>query len=487
MKLSSIVGAMERRGLLVSKPAALPDITGITEDSRRVMPGMLFCAIEGSVQDGHGHLADALARGAAAALVTRPADLSIPQVVVNDSRRAVAIAAAEWYGNPAAEMTVVGVTGTSGKSTTVALIRHVLNERDDVAAIGTLGAFDGRGAELPEGSGLTTPSPVEIQATLAELKRRGTHAVALEASSHALDQRRLAGIGFSAGVFTNLSHEHLDYHADLSSYLGAKLRLAELIVDGGVTVVNGDDRAWRALAPAAWLRRVEYGESAEAQVRVSDIQLSANGSTFRISAGGESVPVALPLIGEFNVSNALAAAATAIGLGRKLRGIAARLGSAPQVPGRMERIVGEPFTVIRDYSHKPDALQRALKAVQPLTAGRVIVVFGAGGDRDRTKRPVMGKIAAKGADVAIVTSDNPRTEDPERIIDEIEEGMDGIAHVRLVDRREAIHRALAMARPGDCVMLAGKGHETYQVIGTEKVPFDERAIVLEALDRMRAA
>jgi UDP-N-acetylmuramoyl-L-alanyl-D-glutamate--2,6-diaminopimelate ligase len=492
MNLGKIVRALDHAGQLVRAPMSLPEITGVTEDSRRVTPGILFCAVEGSLADGHRFLPDAIRRGAAAVMISKEAPLlpgaeNLPAVLVQDGRVAVAIAAAEWQGRPADHMTVVGVTGTNGKSTTLALIRHLISDSADTGSIGTVGTFDGRDEELPEGAGLTTPGAVELQATLAELKRRGVTKIVMEASSHALDQRRLQGIALAAGVYTNLSHDHLDYHADLSAYLAAKALLSSLIRPGGVEVVNLDDRAWEALERRAGLRRVTFGSTPAADVSASDVHLGAGGTRFRLNIGSQSPPVQLPLIGEFNVSNALGAAATAWALGRELTDIAARLGTAPQVPGRVERIIGEPFTVLRDYAHTPDALERVIAAIKPLTRGRLIVLFGAGGDRDRRKRPVMGRIAARGADLAVVTSDNPRTEDPGRIIDEIEEGMEQVAHLRIEDRREAIRKALALAQPGDSVLLAGKGHETYQVLGTEKVPFDEREIVLTALRTMRVA
>ncbi len=497
MNLSQIVRALERAGQLVQAPRVTPDITRVTEDSRQVTQGALFCAVQGSQADGHRFIDDAIKRGAAALVVSKPPShvgrgaegevstsqgrgdgSEVPTIHVRDGRVAVAIAAAEWHGRPAAGLTIIGVTGTNGKSTTVALLRHLLADGDDTGSIGTVGVFDGRGEELPEGGGLTTPGAVELHATLAELKRRGVRKVVMEASSHALDQRRLTGIGLAAGVYTNLTHAHLDYHGDLSAYLAAKLLLSTLIQDGGVEAVNLDDRVWKALDPSARLRRISYGLAAGAQVRPADLRLDARGSRFALKLGPSSLPVDLPLIGDLNVMNALAAAATAWGLGRDAAEITERLGRAPQVPGRVERIVVEPFTVVRDYAHTPDALERVIKALKPLTRGRLIVLFGAGGDRDRQKRPVMGRIAAQGADLPIVTSDNPRTEKPGRIMDEIEEGMEGVAHLRIVDRREAIHRALSLAKPGDTVLLAGKGHETYQVLGTEKVPFDEREIVL---------
>jgi UDP-N-acetylmuramoyl-L-alanyl-D-glutamate--2,6-diaminopimelate ligase len=261
--------------------------------------------------------------------------------------------------------------------------------------------------------------------------------------------------------------------------------LSGLLVPGGVEAVNQDDPAWLGLARRPDVRRLTFGLAGEATVRATDVSLDARGSAFQLHLGADVVDVRLPLLGEFNVSNALAAAAAAWGLGLDPRDIAARLGSAPQVPGRMERLVAADWTVLRDYAHTPDALRRALRALRPVTPGRLVVLFGCGGDRDRKKRPVMGGIAAREADLAVVTSDNPRTEDPERILDEIEAGMEGVAHLRLADRREAIRRALALLEPGDCLLLAGKGHETYQVVGTERVQFDEKTIVTGLLEAGR--
>ena len=475
--LADIVAALRAAGQLATAPAALPAITGITADSRRVRPGMLFCAVEGSTADGHRFLEDARGRGAAAALVTRAGPTSLPQLVVRDGRVATALAAAAWFGQPAARLRLVGVTGTNGKSTTVALIRHLLNVAGDVGALGTLGGFDGRGAPLPDDAGLTTPGPVELHAAFAELAARGTRTVVMETSSHALHQRRVAGLSFAAAVYTNLTHDHLDYHGDYERYLAAKALLSDLVPPGGIEAVNLDDPAWQGLARRPGLRRVAFGLGEGADARAEGVTLDARGSRFRLHLGPDTVDVRLPLLGEFNVSNALGAAAVAWGAGMEAGAIAERLGSAPQVPGRMECLVAREWTVLRDYAHTPDALRRALRALRPVTSNRLVVLFGCGGDRDRKKRPVMGEIAAREADLAVVTSDNPRTEDPERILDEIEEGMPGAAHLRMADRREAIRRALALLQPGDCLLLAGKGHETYQVLGTERVPFDEGVIV----------
>ena len=481
--LREVVAALARAGELIEAPASYPELRGVADDSRKLERGMLFCAVVGTQRDGHDFLEEAVRRGAAAALVTRPAASSIPVVVVRDSRAAAAIAAQVWYGEPARRLTLVGVTGTNGKSTTVALIRHLLNAGGTVGSIGTLGGFDGSGAPAGPAISLTTPGAIEFQAMLAALAERGVTTVVTEASSHALDQRRLYGLSFEAAVYTNLTHDHLDYHGDFASYLAAKLLLARQLKEEGLAVVNADDPAWEALPQQAGRRRLTYGLRQPADVRASGVRLGAQGTSLAMQFGGQRHEVRLPLIGEFNVSNALAAAATAWGLGLDPPEIAARLASAPQVPGRMERIAGDEFVILRDYAHTPDALERAIRALKPLTRGRLIVLFGCGGDRDRRKRPVMGRIAARGADVAIVTSDNPRSEDPDRIIDEIEEGMEGLAHLRITDRREAITRAVQMLEPGDCLLLAGKGHETYQVIGERRLPFDEPEIVRAALAR----
>ena len=479
----AVIAALRADGQLREEPGGLPAITSVTADSRRVMAGALFCAVEGSVADGHAFLADAVRRGAAAALVSRPLpEIAIPQVLVQDGRRAAATAAAAWYGHPARGLRLVGVTGTNGKSTTVALARHLLNTARDVGTLGTLGGSDGAGNALPEDAGLTTPGPVELQAALAALRARGVRAVVMETSSHALHQRRVHGLAFAGAVYTNLTHDHLDYHGDYDAYLAAKMLLSEQLAgDGCVEAINADDPAWEALPSRPGVRRIRFGVQESAEVHARNVAYGAEGSTFLLVCGAERVPVTLPLVGEFNVSNALGATAVAWGLGIPATLIAARLNDAPQVPGRLERLVSEPYVVLRDYAHTPDALRRVLRALRPVTQGRLIVLFGAGGDRDRRKRPVMGQVAAREADLAIVTSDNPRTEDPERILDDIEEGFEGVAHVRIADRREAIARALRMVRPGDTLLLAGKGHETYQVVGAEKLPFDEAVIVRDAL------
>lgn len=483
--LQEIVDALARAGALVEAPARdkpLPTITGLTADARRLERGMLFCAVRGAVTDGHRFVADAAARGAAAALVEsrQPPPVAIPQVLVRNGRRAAAIAAEAWYRRPAARLQMIGVTGTNGKTTSVLLSQHVLSALWPMGAVGTLGAFDPAGKPVESEAGnLTTPGPIDLQATLAALVARGAGGVAMEVSSHSLDQGRVEGLVFRAAIFTNLTRDHLDYHETFEAYFVAKAKLAGHLADTGLAVTNADDAAWQRLPRTP--RRITFSATSDAaDVTARDVQVDSKGARFTLVTSRGSQPVALPLLGRFNVANALGVAACAIGLDLSPRVVAERLSTAPQVPGRMERIATDPCVILRDYAHTPDALERALETVRevtPSTGGRVIVVFGAGGDRDRGKRAPMGEIAVRLADVAIATSDNPRTEDPERILDDVEAGMAARPHYRIVDRQAAIAQALELAREGDTILLAGKGHETYQVIGTTKQHFDEREVV----------
>ena len=478
-----IVDALRLAGLLVSASDAMPShITGLVDDSRRVTEGCAFVAVHGHAQDGHDWLPQAAARAATCAIVEVAARTELPALVVRDGRRAAAIAAAAFYNWPARELTLIGVTGTNGKTTTVNLLRHVLdNDNARAASIGTLGVLVGsEGTTFPGGDGLTTPGPVELQRVLRALVDSGVRSVTMEVSSHSLDQRRVDALTFAAGVFTNLTRDHLDYHVTMDAYRDAKARLIGLLSKDGTAIINVDDVAWRALPHAD--RLLTFGLSIHADVSARNIAYNATGSQFLLVGKAGAVEVTLPFIGEFNISNALAAAATAIVLGKSLPDIAERLNNAPQVPGRLEKLRVEP-TVLRDYSHTPDSLERALAAVRPFASshvdGKLLVVFGCGGDRDRGKRPVMGEIAERLADHVIITSDNPRTENPERILDDIEAGMLRRDHDRIEDRRSAIQHALEIAKASDVILLAGKGHETYQIRGTTSYPFDERQIVAE--------
>ncbi len=474
-----LLDALRREDLLVSAPM-LPPIATLTADSRAVVTGAMYVAVRGSQADGHRFIGDAVARGAVAAVVESAQASPVPQVIVRDGRRAAIALARAWYGDPGRDLTLLGVTGTNGKTTTVGLLRHLFNANSSAGSIGTLGAFDGRGNDVPSTAGsLTTPGPIDLQATLASLRDVGCTHVAMETSSHSLDQGRLDGVAFSGAVYTNLTRDHLDYHGTMEDYLAAKLKLAALLRNDGVEAVNLDDPAWQALPRNH--RRVTFGADVDADVRAAETHLDATGSRFVLAGRFGEAPVRLPLLGDFNVTNALGAAACALGLGLPLADVAERLTAAPQVPGRMELLAERPCAVLRDYAHTPDALERALLSLRPLTSGRLLVLFGAGGDRDKGKRPLMGRVCAEHADLSFVTSDNPRTENPDAILDDVEAGMGTALRRRMADRRAAIHAALAEARVGDTLLLAGKGHETYQVVGTTKLPFDEREIVRDAL------
>jgi UDP-N-acetylmuramoyl-L-alanyl-D-glutamate--2,6-diaminopimelate ligase len=480
---ASLLAALRREGLLRHAPEGLPAFSALTTDSRSVIPGALFVAVRGSAMDGHRFVADAMRRGAAAVVVENRIEADAPEIVVRDGRLAAIALARAWFGDPAAELTLIGITGTNGKTTTTGLVAQLLDRSGDTGTIGTLGAFDGAGRPVPSAAGsLTTPGPVDLHATFAALRERGVRRVAMEASSHSLDQGRLDGLVFAAAVFTNLTLDHLDYHGTMEQYRGAKLKLLGLLAKDALVALNADDPAWAAIPRSA--NSLTFGFSPDADLRATGVALGATGSRFRLEGRCGIREIVLPLPGEFNIANALGAATVALGLGVPLDEVVARLAVARQVPGRMERLVSEPFAVLRDYAHTPDALERALLALRPLTPGRLLVLFGCGGDRDRAKRPIMGRLAGTLADFTVVTSDNPRTEDPDAIIDEIMTGLPPAApYARVTDRRTAIHTALDLARQGDTLLLAGKGHENYQVIGKEYLPFDEREIVAELLGR----
>ncbi|HSH45360.1 MAG TPA: UDP-N-acetylmuramoyl-L-alanyl-D-glutamate--2,6-diaminopimelate ligase [Longimicrobiales bacterium] len=483
---------LERLGtedLVVTRPDADPAVSGVASDSRMVTRGDLFCAWGGTHYDSHDFVPAAASAGAVAALVERPVGAAVPQVVVRDGRTAAALAADEVAGRPAETMVLAGVTGTNGKTTTVWILRHLLSARWSAASLGTVGAVLEGGVPLPGTESLTTPGPVGMASTMAAFRDHNTEAVAMEVSSHALDQSRVHALRFSAVVFTNLTRDHLDYHGTLDDYRLAKWELMTLLRPDGVAALNADDPAWDGLeerAPRVLRYGLESGRGG-ADVVARDVRMHAAGADFVLDSPDGRAEVRLPLLGAYNVQNALGAAAACLGLGLDLEEVVDGLASAPQIPGRLEQVAERPCRVVTDYAHTPDALERVLSTLKAVAVGRVVVVFGAGGDRDPGKRPLMGEVASRLADVVVVTSDNPRTEDPDAIIDGIMAGVDRADALRVTDRREAIHRALALAEPADVVVLAGKGHETYQVLGTETVPFDERAIVREWMEREGAA
>ncbi len=477
--LARVAERLREAGLLVETDA--PEdvvLRGVSQDSRSVREGDLFLAWKGTSVDAHDFVADAARAGAAAAVVERRVeDADVPQLRVREGREGGAVAADEVLGSPWKEFFLAGITGTNGKTTTAVLTRHLLARRGPAAAVGTLGLIDGTGEVRPGTEELTTPGPVRLSGWLRELADAGVRAVTMEASSHALEQRRLDGIRFDVAVFTNLDEEHLDYHGSLDRYRAAKLRLLDLLTSGGAAVVNRDEEAWDDL-PLGGRRVVGFGIEAETDVRAEEVRLEASGSRFLL----EGEEVALPLPGRFNVENALAAAGTALLAGLSTPEIARGLASVPQIPGRLEVVVREPVQVLIDFAHTPGALRSVLATLRPLVRGRLIVVFGAGGDRDRSKRAEMARAVAAGADVAIATSDNPRSEDPERILDEVAAGFGESPHLRITDRAEAIRHALEHAGPDDLVLLAGKGHERWQEVRGEKRPFDERVVVRKVLD-----
>lgn len=456
----------------VDRPPA--ELSGIADDSRRVLPGFLFCAVPGSELDGRAFLDEARAAGAAAALVEEAdPECALPQLVVPDARAATSHLAALFHGDPGEALDAVGVTGTNGKTTTVWLLRHLLAALGPCGSLGTLGRIGTDGAREP--GRLTTPGPIQLMEALAGLRGEGASYVALEISSHALDQHRTDGLPLAAAVFTNLTREHMEYHPDMEHYRRAKLRLAELVRPAGACIVNADEPAWEDMETGS-ARRVLFGRGSEVDVRAVDVETGSGGSRWSLVHGTRHAPVRLPLPGDFNVTNALGAAATALAMGLDVEETARRLSSAPQVPGRMEVLWRHPFLVLRDYAHTPDAMERVLTTLRR-PEGRLLVLFGCGGDRDPGKRPLMGGVAAREADLVFLTTDNPRSENPADIIRDIEGGMGDAPHRIVLDRREAIAAALEEARPGDVLLLAGKGHEDYQMFGERKLPFDEARIV----------
>lgn len=498
--LAQLVSVLRGRGIACElRGSPEVQVSGACHDSRAVEKGHLFLAWKGTTFDAHDYVAAAAGQGAGAALVERFVDVAVPQLRVNEARRAAAILAEALEGGPTRHLHLTAVTGTNGKTTCSVLIRHILSTSGPSVAIGTLGVV-GVDGEIETGSeGLTTPGPVELSRRMRTWVDEGVATVTIEASSHALDQHRIGGFDVDVAVLTNLTRDHLDYHKTFERYREAKARILFLVRDGGGVVVNGGDPAWSGL-PAIDARLIVTCMDDEAVVgrprweadRLPDlvareIALSGEGSRFTVRWGGDEAAVSLPLLGRFNVENALSAIAAALLAGQRLEAAARALAAATPPTGRLEVTVTRPVPVILDYAHTPHALERLLETLRPLYDGRLILVFGAGGDRDRTKRAEMGRAAARGADLSIVTSDNPRTEDPEVILDEILEGMEGSSWERITDRGEAISRALELARSGDVVVLAGKGHERYQIVGTERRPFDERAVVRQILGSGRAA
>ena len=466
---------------LMGNGAPEVEVSGLAYSSASVTPGTLFFCVPGHRVDGHDFAPDAVAKGAVALVVQRPLKLGVPEVVVDDVRAAMGPAAARFHGDPTSQLDVVGVTGTNGKTTTAFLVRSLLEAAG--ISTGLLGTVTSVIAGREEPVERTTPEGIDLQGIFRRMLDGGDRACVMEVSSHALHMERVAGIRFAVRIFTNLTQDHLDYHGSMEEYYAAKKLL--FTRPGGAAIVNVDDPYGMRLAGEIE-SPTTFAIDREADFRARDVAFDVNGSSFVCQTPDGDVDIRTRLPGLFNVQNALAAIAAARALDVPLGTIADALVEAARVPGRFEPVdEGQDFGVLVDYAHTPDSLENVLRAAREVTQGRLHVVFGAGGDRDRAKRPLMGRAAAEHADRVIVTSDNPRSEDPDSIVDMVMEGAP--AAERIVDRRAAIARALETAEPGDVVVIAGKGHEQGQEFEHgRKEPFDDRDVAREALRAVRS-
>ena len=475
-----------------------PEVAGLFYDSRQVEPGGLFFALSGEKADGRRFIPQAVQRGAAAVVIEKEMALppGVPGLVVENACRAMALAAAVFYGDPTAGIPVVGVTGTNGKTTTTYLLESILRAAGRRPAV--FGTINYRFGDQVLPSLHTTPESVDLLRTIDGFRRAGADALVMEVSSHALEQCRVDGVRFDAGIFTNLTPEHLDYHRDMENYFAGKRRLFSLVAQGsGKAVVNVDDAYGRRLASE--LKNVlTCGTSPLAAVRPAQVSLSLEGIAGELATPAGPLPLRSRLLGDFNLQNLLAAAAAGLALGIDPAAVASGLAGAPQVPGRLERVENDRgVLMLVDYAHTGDALEKVLTTLSGLSPRRLITVFGCGGDRDRGKRPVMGEVAVRLSDLAVITSDNPRSENPLTIIDEVRAGAqrvhprewtrqeaargEGRGFLSLPDRRQAIAFAVSLLQPGDLLLVAGKGHEDYQIVGAERFHFDDREELRRAL------
>jgi UDP-N-acetylmuramoyl-L-alanyl-D-glutamate--2,6-diaminopimelate ligase len=476
VKAKSVQGSVDR------------EITGIRYDSRRVAPGNLFVAVRGATFDGHSFIEQAVEKGAVAVVGEQPAlSQRATVIVVPDSRDALAQLAATFFGNPSHKLKMIGVTGTNGKSTTTFLIKHLLERASQ--STGLIGTVQYEIGERLLPAARTTPESSDLQELLSQCVETGCRNVVIEVSSHALSLGRSNEIEFNVGVFTNLTRDHLDFHRGMKEYFEAKARLFEAVRQGRSkdrkAVINVDDPYGQQLVARFGkdIPTITYGMGARADFRASDFKVEMNGTSYRLDANDKSYLVRLPLIGRFNIYNSLAALAAAHAVGLDVRNAVLGLAKAPQIPGRLEAVPAKrKFHVFVDYAHTDDALLNVVKTCRDLNPSRLILVFGCGGDRDRTKRPLMGAVADQYADFAFITSDNPRKEDPEAILRDIEAGFTHKNYEKIVDRKAAITRAIAMAQPRDIVLIAGKGHEKYQEFRDHTIPFDDVEIAGRALE-----
>lgn len=456
------------------------EIKSIEYDSRKVCSGALFFCISGMKSDGHEYASEAVNKGAAAIMVTRPLDLFVPQVVVGDGRAAMAYISREFYGRPDESLNMIGITGTKGKTTTTYMIKSVL-ERAGIKT-GLVGTIVNMIADREYHTERTTPESPDLFAFLKQMKDEHCKTAVMEVSSHSLELGRIDGIKFGISLFTNMSRDHLDFHETFEKYLAAKKKLFYITERAAVNIDDEVSEELMKGTAASWLK---YGTGLEADVRAGDINSNPKGVSFSLMYNGKTVPVAIKIPGTFSVYNALAASCACLLSGIGLEQIKEGLEAMPGVAGRFEVLDtgGRPFTIILDYAHSPDSLENTLRTAKAFASGRLVSVFGCGGDRDKGKRTIMGEISGRIADFTIITSDNPRTEDPYAIIESIEQGIKNVngAHTCIESRREAIKYAIDKALPEDIIVLAGKGHETYQEIQGVKYPFDEKQVVRELL------
>jgi UDP-N-acetylmuramoyl-L-alanyl-D-glutamate--2,6-diaminopimelate ligase len=498
MTWAELHGVMLGKGLVradeaMRAEAAVGAVNTVAYDSRMVQPGDVFVALRGQHADGAAFARQAIERGAVAVVSEQPAPegTEVAWAVVDDARRALAALAAALYRHPSSEMQVVGITGTNGKTTTAYLVASIFDAAN--LRCGLLGTVGYRiGSELREAT-RTTPEAPDVQRMMREMVDAGCRACAMEVSSHALSLRRVESMSFAAAVFTNLTRDHLDFHADMEDYFQAKRRLFEMLPRDAPSLINIDDPRGLSLTEAGG-RPVTYAINRPADITPGPLSFSLGGLQFDVRTPRGTIRVSSRLVGRPNVYNILAAVAAATALDLSFDAIERGISALEGVPGRFQVVSGarDEVTVVVDYAHTDDALRNLLETGRPLARGRLITVFGCGGDRDRTKRPLMGAVAGRLSDVIVITSDNPRSEDPARIIDEIQRGLTADTRrdrdqrlLAIVDRREAIAEAIALARPDDLVLVAGKGHEKYQVIGSQVLPFDDVAVAREALDRRR--
>ncbi len=493
MNLTSIIDAMDPKSVLGDTQV---DVAALRCDSRKVGAGDVFFALRGEQVDGHDHIGAALEAGAAAIVAEKPGDDesrgAATWIQVRNGRLAMGTAANVFYDRPSESLGVVGITGTNGKTTTAFLVHHLI--KASWRRCGLLGTVVYDNGETQSRAANTTPESLEIQRLLSEMRDNDCRGAAIEVSSHGLAQYRTAAVRFRVGVFTNLSQDHFDYHGNFENYFAAKKMLFDQIEaqpsgdeKAPVIVVNGDDKYGKRLAAEPWshAKLVTFGHGIHCDFRINNIRSDFSGTTYQLEIRKQrSMLVRLPLIGRYNVENATAALAAAQGIGLNLREAVKNIQEAPQVPGRLEAV--EPhrtaYKVYVDYAHTPDALVNALQTLRDLRPARIITVFGCGGDRDREKRPKMARAVEENSDIAIITSDNPRSEDSQAILREVAAGMKGDRYATIVDRRDAIREAVRLARPRDIVLIAGKGHEDYQEINGKRIDFDDRVAARHAIN-----